>query len=84
MSVLSILSSISLFMWLYLALFHGNFWNPPVIKIKKKKISLQPEITVVVPARNEERYISRALTSLLNQSYKGEYRVVASDDCALW
>jgi len=67
-------------MWLYLALFHGNFWNPPVIKIKKKKISLQPEITVVVPARNEERYISRALTSLVNQSYKGKYRVVAIDD----
>jgi len=82
MIVLTILSSISLAIWLYLSLLHGNFWNPPSMKTKKKKkkISQYPEITILIPARNEEKYVKDSLMSLLSQDYRGQYRVVVVDD----
>ena len=79
MIILTILSSISLMIWLYLALLHGNFWNPPSIK-KAKKISKYPEITILIPARNEAKYIKNSLMSLLRQNYEGKYRAIVVDD----
>ncbi|HTY81879.1 MAG TPA: glycosyltransferase [Dehalococcoidales bacterium] len=37
-------------------------------------------ISVVIPARNEERLIRDCLNSLHNQDYKGEYEVIVADN----
>ncbi len=44
-------------------------------------ISRYPSVDIIVPARNEERFISRCLESLLKQDYSN-YRVIAVDDCS--
>ncbi|MCS6768596.1 MAG: glycosyltransferase family 2 protein [Candidatus Nitrosocaldus sp.] len=41
--------------------------------------SKQPRVDIIVPARNEERFIARCLDSLLNQRYSN-FRIIAVDD----
>lgn len=40
------------------------------------------DISVVIPAYNEEKYIERCLKSLQRQQFGGNYEVVVSDDCS--
>src|SRR5579875_2013543 len=39
-------------------------------------------VSIVVPARNEERNIRRNVTSLLEQDFEGEYEVIVVDDAS--
>jgi hopene-associated glycosyltransferase HpnB len=75
------LACLSFAIWLYLLLGHGKFWQsgpflPPGALVQRA----WPEVTVVVPARNEAETIERALKSLLAQDYPGPLRVVMVDD----
>ncbi len=65
----------------------GNL-NPPEDKIPTHQIDINhrntfrgemPFVSIVVPARNEEKHIERCLTSLLSQDYPN-FEVIAIDD----
>lgn len=53
-------------------------WNPS-IKDKLVFVFGISEISVVIPALNEGRYLSACLKSLTNQSYSGDYEVIVVD-----
>ena len=40
-----------------------------------------PSVSVIVPARNEMRYLRRCLTSILSQNYKS-FEIIVEDDCS--
>ena len=40
-----------------------------------------PKVSVILPARNEEKYISNCLDSLINQSYPN-FEIIAINDCS--
>ncbi|MCD5401266.1 glycosyltransferase [candidate division NPL-UPA2 bacterium] len=37
-------------------------------------------ISIVIPARNEEKFLSACLESLRNQNYRGEYEIIVADN----
>jgi hopene-associated glycosyltransferase HpnB len=78
--MLAALAAISLTVWVYLIVFRGMFWlekpqpwpeNPPLTT---------PDVAIVIPARNEEAVIGRAILSLLRQDYTGPYTIFLVDD----
>lgn len=71
-----------LLIWLGLILAHGGFWlcgerddrdAPPAP-------AAWPNVTAVVPARDEADVIARSIGSLLAQDYPGAFRVILVDD----
>jgi hopene-associated glycosyltransferase HpnB len=79
---LLVVASISLAIWLYLALARGAFWRLREFDdaAKRNTPATWPHIVAVVPARNEAATIRQALASLRQQSYAGEFSVVIVDD----
>ena len=78
--VLSIISGLSLMVWLYLWLFHGGFWRADQ---RLEAIDLPenpPAVTVIIPARDEADVIAESLTSLLHQDYPGALSIFLVDD----
>jgi hopene-associated glycosyltransferase HpnB len=76
------IASVSLGIWLYLALARGNFWRLREFNddiVKHEPPTAWPTVVAVVPARNEAT-IQQAVTSLLQQSYPGEFSVIVVDD----
>ncbi len=76
---LELLGAASLAAWLYLLLARGAFWlvrETPAPKLS----STGKSVAVVIPARNEEATIGRAVDSLLCQNYPGPVRVFVVDD----
>lgn len=70
----------SIIAWLYLVLFHGNFWRSgPFLKTGIRP-TLWPDVAVIVPARNEAALIQPCLKSLLDQDYEGNFVVILVDD----
>ena len=70
---------LSLSIWLYLFLAHGNFWQsgpelPPAVP------SEFPDVDVIVPARDEAHTIGAVIGSLITQDYGGRFRVILVDD----
>jgi cellulose synthase/poly-beta-1,6-N-acetylglucosamine synthase-like glycosyltransferase len=41
-----------------------------------------PTISIIIPARNEEMYISKCIDSLINQDYSGSLEIIAVNDCS--
>jgi hopene-associated glycosyltransferase HpnB len=75
------LSVASLGAWVHLCFGHGRFWRadqrlPP----EPARGDAWPEVTAVVPARNESDVVERSVSSLLEQDYPGQLRVVLVDD----
>jgi hopene-associated glycosyltransferase HpnB len=68
--------------WLFLLLGRGFFWRmrvePPLQP--KTPAPLPPRIVAIVPARNEADVVGRAVASLANQNYAGEFHIVLVDD----
>jgi hopene-associated glycosyltransferase HpnB len=75
------LAIVAFSIWAVLALARGGFWrftdrddddlhDPPV----------WPDVTAVIPARNEADVIARSLGSVLAQDYPGRLRVILVDD----
>jgi hopene-associated glycosyltransferase HpnB len=76
-------ASISLTLWLYLALSRGMFWR--LGNFNDDATNHEPptnyrSVVAVVPARNEAAHISEAVSSLLQQNYPGEFSVILVDD----
>ena len=52
--------------------------TPYLDKFEKKEHST-PKVSIILPARNEERYIGKCLESLIQQDYEN-YEIVVIDD----
>jgi hopene-associated glycosyltransferase HpnB len=75
--------SISLAIWLYLAVARGNFWRLREFDddtTKHEAPNAWPPVVAVIPARDEAATIAQVLASLLKQNYAGEFSVVLVDD----
>ena len=90
MPFLHIISCLSLFSWIYIVFFHGRkdffkdkfFWSNSIIfenNIIKTKLS-NKKICVIIPARNEEKYIEETLSSIKNQNISTLYTLVVNDN----
>jgi hopene-associated glycosyltransferase HpnB len=78
-----IASAGSCLIWIYLTFFRGAFWHLRAFdgdSISAEKPDHWPRIAVIVPARDEAESIERAVRSLLQQDYPGEYHVYLVDD----
>ncbi|MFL6339630.1 MAG: glycosyltransferase [Nitrososphaeraceae archaeon] len=53
--------------------------SPTMESVDKDAISSNPKISVILPARNEEKYIAKCLESLLAQDYP-KFEIIAVDD----
>ncbi len=53
--------------------------NPPLKPIEQSNIRVNEKISVIVPARNEEKNIARCLFHLLRQNYKN-FEIIVVDD----
>ena|ERR1700683_1383690 len=83
MSLLSILSLLSLLLWVYLVFAHGRFWasTPEVLPSTAPAVPEEfPDVDIVVPARDEAQTIGRAIASLVSQDYAGKFRIILVDD----
>jgi hopene-associated glycosyltransferase HpnB len=73
------LAALSLLMWAYLLLAHGQFWRSGP-ELEPARPNVAPPVTVVVPARDEAAVIRQSLRSLLAQDYAGPVRVIVVND----
>jgi hopene-associated glycosyltransferase HpnB len=77
-----VIGGLSLAIWVYLLGFRGGFWRA------RERDDLDsapaptrwPDVTAVVPARDEVDVIVRSIGSLLAQDYPGSLRVILVDD----
>jgi cellulose synthase/poly-beta-1,6-N-acetylglucosamine synthase-like glycosyltransferase len=74
------IAAIALAIWIYLFLARGNFWRLREDTIEPKPLENWPRVVAVVPARNEAETIVRAVASLAQQDYPGEFSVIVVDD----
>lgn len=65
--------------WLYLAFFHGQFWEsgPELFPAQPAET---PDVDIIIPARDEVETIGKVIASLVAQDYPGNYRVILVDD----
>jgi hopene-associated glycosyltransferase HpnB len=67
--------------WLHLFFGRGWFWRiRPVDCGKIPALPEWPSVVAIIPARNEEETIGRAVTSLIHQDYPGRLNVIVVDD----
>ena len=79
--ILTFLVSLSLVIWLFLLLFWGGFWKANQILVEDDfNLAVYPTVWAIVPARDEAEVLPDCLSSLLNQDYLGELRIVLVDD----
>lgn len=81
-----VIASVGACVWIVLIAFRGGFWRlreslPPE---RSKKTSPEPDrwpnVTVIVPARNEATVLAKTLPSLLDQDYPGRMEIILVDD----
>ena len=46
-----------------------TFHESPFLDKFEKKDHVKPKVSIILPARNEEKFIDKCLVSLLNQDY---------------
>ena len=56
-----------------------TFQKTPVLDKFKKIEHDQPKVSIILPARNEEKFIDKCLNSLVNQDYPN-YEIIAIND----
>ncbi|XWK90436.1 MAG: glycosyltransferase [Phormidium sp.] len=80
----SLLTFLSLLIWIFLLAFRGQFWRCnqllPVLSPEAPLLKDYPTICAVIPARNEAEVIAFSLRSLFQQSYPGSFSIVLVDD----
>ena len=74
------LSAIPLAIWVYLFVARGYFWRVSEDNLGPKRLEDWPRVVAIVPARNEARTISEAVSSLAKQDYPGEFSIIVIDD----
>lgn len=81
--MLTVLAGAALAAWVYLVLFHGRFWRADQrLSAETAAPERWPEVTAVIPARDEAPVIGGAVESLLRQDYPGDLRVIVVDDAS--
>ena len=83
LSIPLILAGISLAIWIVLTFFWGAFWHLQPFDddaVPPKPLDHWPQVTALLPARNEAETIARTVDSLIAQDYRGEFRIVIVDD----
>jgi hopene-associated glycosyltransferase HpnB len=65
--------------WAYLLLGRGFFWSTR-LAAPAPGPSRYPRVVAVIPARNEAEGVGRAVASLLDQDYLGDFSLVLVDD----
>ena len=81
MGILELALILSLFIWVFLIFFRGNFWlADQMLEADVVQLETWPSIAVVIPARNEENYIGATLRSLMAQKYPGEIDITVVND----
>ncbi|HWC95917.1 MAG TPA: glycosyltransferase [Candidatus Sulfopaludibacter sp.] len=79
--MLDAVAAAALGIWLYLTFGRGSFWleflrkSPPAGPLAR-----HPSIVAVIPARNEAPFVGKAIESLCNQNYPGDFHIVLVDD----
>ena len=66
----------------WISLMHSmfqSFTKTPFLDIFENNSTLNPRVSVILPARNEEDYISKCLETLSAQDYK-DFEIIAIDD----
>ena len=66
-------------LWLYLLVARGFFWWAREAQFSSGTAPLR-RVAVVIPARNEERLIGKAVASLAAQDYAGPFEIFVVDD----
>jgi len=74
-----ILATLSLIIWIYLITARGNFWLCNQF-LESQILKEKPNVTIIIPARNEAENISICLESLLNQDYQGDFKIILVND----
>jgi hopene-associated glycosyltransferase HpnB len=74
------LAAIPLAIWVYLLVARGYFWRVSEDSFGPKRLEDWPCVVAIVPARNEARTISEAVSSLAKQDYPGEFSIIVIDD----
>jgi hopene-associated glycosyltransferase HpnB len=69
----------SLAVWIYLLVARGRFWLVSAAPIPKLAAP-EKSVVVVIPARNEEIVVGRAIESLIKQDYSGSFYIILVDD----
>jgi hopene-associated glycosyltransferase HpnB len=65
--------------WAYLLLGRGFFWSTR-LAAPAPEPAHYPRVVAVIPARNEPEGVGRAVASLLDQDYPGDFSIVLVDD----
>ncbi len=73
------LAILALLTWTYLLAAHGRFWQSGPA-VPRAMPASAPEVSIVIPARDEAEVIAATLGSLLAQDYPGRLRVILVDD----
>jgi len=74
-----ILTFLSLSIWVYLVFAHGRFWASAP-ELPPATPTAFPDVDIIIPARDEAETIGPVVTSLLDQDYRGRFRVILVDD----
>ena len=76
------IGGLSLLIWMVLITARGGFWltRERDTRDLPPDPTAWPEVTAVVPARDEAEVIARSIGSLLAQDYPGPFRVILVDD----
>ncbi len=81
--MLTLIAATALAAWIYLVLFHGDFWRADQrLPNEARPPAAWPAIVAVIPARDEASVIGGAVESLVRQDYPGELRVIVVDDAS--
>ena len=72
---------LSLAIWLFLLLFWGGFWlSNQRLADDDLTLAQYPAVWAIIPARNEAEVLPASLSSLLQQNYQGDFKIVLIDD----
>jgi hopene-associated glycosyltransferase HpnB len=85
MLALSVACTAAAAVWAYLAVGHGGYWRASQWLPRPaadREPARWPDVTVVIPARNEAAMLPAALPTLLSQDYPGTLTVLLVDDCS--
>jgi hopene-associated glycosyltransferase HpnB len=73
----------ALIAWILLLGWRGGFWRADQRLPKQPTPRARwPDVTAIIPARDEAETIERAVASLVAQDYPGELRVIVVDDAS--
>jgi hopene-associated glycosyltransferase HpnB len=83
MTVLPVLAWLSLLVWVVLLVGRGRFWRMDLRLPRADGPQGEwPEVTAVVPARDEAAILPQTLPSVLAQRYPGVFSVILVDDAS--